>query len=625
MPIPEEYVRAGWSLCAIPRGQKGPTSPGWNLREHAIVSADRAARLTENVGLLHAYSGTCALDVDDLDGARVWLLERGVDLDKLLAAADAVQISSGRPGRAKLVYKLLIPLPSRKISLDKRTLLEFRCGTADGKSVQDVLPPSIHPETQKPYEWVTGIAAEWNDPPQIPAALLALWQSLVAPTQRELPASSQWPANIDEVERLLQNRDPDAPYDEWLEVGMALHHELGDEGLALWDDWSSKGAKYIGLEDLETHWRSFGHHPRPVTLASLRSEQVASADDFDVVTPTLADAKPAERFAFVPWPAFSAQADIDWHIDDILPQAEICMVYGESGSGKTFLVLDLVSAVARGVQWRARDSRPGQVCYVVAEGAVGFRKRIRALAHQVDAHQLSDMRLLVLGDAPNLFDRDQALAVAKAVNTAGGASIIVIDTLSAVAVGANENSGEDMNQIVAHCKGLHRATGALVILVHHSGKDTARGARGWSGIRAAADAEIEVSTIGETRIATVTKMKDGEDGQVLAFRLVPVIVGIDAKGKDITSCVVEHIEVPAAAKKEREPKAGLTRTVLGVIRDLCIADDTVPEETIYDVAVTRMAQPDGLRDRRRDNARRALQSLIDEGFVTKEGDNICAQ
>jgi len=51
--------------------------------------------------------------------------------------------------------------------------------------------------------------------------------------------------------------------------------------------------------------------------------------------------------------------------------------------------------------------------------------------------------------------------------------------------GGDENSGKDMGRVIAHCKAFHKATGALVLLIHHSGKDDTKGARGWSGTRGA--------------------------------------------------------------------------------------------------------------------------------------------
>src|SRR5690606_40250161 len=101
-----DYVRAGWALCDIPRGRKGPVTPGWQRREQAITTVEQAQKLVENIGLCHAWSGTCAVDIDHYEHAKRWLADRGVDLDALIAAPDSVRISSGRPGRGTLLYRL---------------------------------------------------------------------------------------------------------------------------------------------------------------------------------------------------------------------------------------------------------------------------------------------------------------------------------------------------------------------------------------------------------------------------------------------------------------------------------------------------------------------------------------
>lgn len=172
-----EYVGAGLALCPIVPGSKGPRLPGWQTRERAITSTKDAARL-KGAGLLHAWSRTCAIDVDDLHGASEWLSAHGVELAELLAAGDAVQIKSGRPNRAKLVYRLpkgLEPLPSKKIGGASGVLFELRCAAENGLSVQDVLPPSVHPDTGKPYTWAG--AGDWRHLPELPREVLALWQS----------------------------------------------------------------------------------------------------------------------------------------------------------------------------------------------------------------------------------------------------------------------------------------------------------------------------------------------------------------------------------------------------------------------------------------------------------------
>ena len=73
----------------------------------------------------------------------------------------------------------------------------------------------------------------------------------------------------------------------------------------------------------------------------------------------------------------------------------------------------------------------------------------------------------------------------------------------------------DLARALGHCRAVHRDTGAVVVIVRHLGKEGTRGARGWSGIKAAADVEITVERRGPVNRATVSKMKDGPDGTVL--------------------------------------------------------------------------------------------------------------
>ena len=97
------------ALVAIRLGQKGPVSAAWNKLENVITDPAAAASLRENVGLAHAYnpSGpTMAVDIDDMARAEPWLAARGININALLEAEDAVQIISGKAGRAKLLYRL---------------------------------------------------------------------------------------------------------------------------------------------------------------------------------------------------------------------------------------------------------------------------------------------------------------------------------------------------------------------------------------------------------------------------------------------------------------------------------------------------------------------------------------
>lgn len=332
-----------------------------------------------------------------------------------------------------------------------------------------------------------------------------------------------------------------------------------------------------------------------------------SQDFADLVTP---DGRP--RFTPIAAAAFAAGAPPAWVVRGVLPAAELAMVYGESGAGKSFLVLDVVMAVARGVPWRGLAVRQGPVIYVAAEGAGGFRKRLAAYA----AHSgidLATVPLCVVPECPSLLGED-GKALAQAIQGAGGAAVIVIDTLAQVSAGGNENSGEDMGKVLAHCKLLHRVTGALVVLVHHAGKDATKGARGWSGVRAAVDAEIEVSRGVACRTARVTKQKDADDSAVFNFNLCSVMVGADEDG-EISSCVVEHVDLPV---KVRKPAGPLQQRVLRQFHDLAF-EGQVSLAALVAAAVGAEPKPDG-HDRRRELVRRAIDKLNEGAFFRVDGD-----
>jgi hypothetical protein len=141
---------------------------------------------------------------------------------------------------------------------------------------------------------------------------------------------------------------------------------------------------------------------------------------------------------------------------------------------------------------------------------------------------------------------------------------ITLDTLSRVIAGGDENNSVDMGKLVHHFDAIRDATGAHIAVIHHTGKDKAKGARGHSLLRAATDTEIEI----DARTATVTKQRDMEGDVEVRFRLVPVRVGTDTRGKEVTSCWVDTGEDAVQAidvqpsRSELEALVGLAAGLL---------------------------------------------------------------
>lgn len=328
------------------------------------------------------------------------------------------------------------------------------------------------------------------------------------------------------------------------------------------------------------------------------------------------------RPVFRVWSAaeFSVTESLGWIVKGLLPRAELAVIYGESGSGKSFLMLDLVAAIASGREWQGRKVKRGRVVIVAAEGAGGFRKRLLAYAMETGI-SLDQIDIGVIAANPDLLGDDD-LSMAYAINASGGASVVVIDTLAASMPGGNENSGEDMGLVLAHCKRLHRETGALVVLIHHAGKDATRGARGWSGLKAAADVEVEITRSGDQRVARVSKLKDGEDGAEFAFKLLPVVLGIDEDGEPVTSCVV-RFDGSAKPREMREPRGQWEKAVLRHAKALLGKSALVTTKELIDATVEATpADPDSKRDRRKEYVWRALAALTNGGFLILKDDRI---
>jgi hypothetical protein len=334
-----------------------------------------------------------------------------------------------------------------------------------------------------------------------------------------------------------------------------------------------------------------------------------------------AAAKP-QRFQVLTAQQFAQGKPLTWLIKGVLPRAELGMVYGESTAGKTFAILDMVAHIALGRPWRGMRTTQVRVFWVAAEGVAGMRNRLRAIAQHLGV-ELSDLPIKFIADAPNLMDKADAVALAKAIVDAGGADIVVLDTFAQVMAGGNENSGEDVGKVLAHCRGINRATkGALVLPVHHSGKDTSKGARGWSGIRAAMDVELEVVRVEERRSISVTKIKDGPgEGKEYAFRLNTVVLGLDEDGDEITSCTVDHVDGGSSVRKVAKARLGqFEQAVVDAVEEMAgLSNEPAPLDEVIQLAISKVPYEGG-EDRRRDNVKRAANNLVDKkGLLVRDG------
>lgn len=230
-------------------------------------------------------------------------------------------------------------------------------------------------------------------------------------------------------------------------------------------------------------------------------------------------------------------------VEGLLTSGSMSVIYGPSNCGKTFFVMDLALHVAWGREWRGKTVDKGAVVYLSLEGAQGVQNRMDAFRLH---HKCHDLPFVAMPKPVNLLD-DKAdveaviqLVEYIAAKTGLPVRMVIVDTLSRAMAGGNENSSEDMTALIGNCDRIRHATDAHVCIIHHSGKDEAKGARGHSSLRAATDTEIEIKRDPEvTRsIVKVVKQRDLEALDPLAFTLQSVMLGTNRRGKPVTSCVV---------------------------------------------------------------------------------------
>ncbi len=222
-----------------------------------------------------------------------------------------------------------------------------------------------------------------------------------------------------------------------------------------------------------------------------------------------------------------------------LPKRGIATLFGPPGSGKTWLALDMAAHLAANQPWYSHRTQGGPVVYVAFEGVGGVRNRLVPLLRKV-----GPAPMYVLNGGLDLCDEEAVSILIKQIRTLGqeaGEAVqsVFIDTLARAIGGRDENSPEGMGAALKGASAIEKAINGLVLLVHHTGKDTSRGARGHSSLKGAVDAEISITRDGDIITAVAEKVRDGEDGAKFSYQLQQVALGLDSDGEHVTSCYIE--------------------------------------------------------------------------------------
>jgi AAA domain len=236
-------------------------------------------------------------------------------------------------------------------------------------------------------------------------------------------------------------------------------------------------------------------------------------------------------------------------IKDLLPRAALGCCYAQPGAGKTAILVDMVLHVAAGREYRGRRVERQPVVFIALEGHSGIHNRVIAGARHLG---IEDAPFGVIKAVESFRNPDTAArvaATAKAITeqyrTQGEAfdnPVVVIDTFqAALGTGGSDCRPEDVSELIENVKKLLIVPGITAIIIHHSGKDASRGARGWSGLLAALDFELEVDRDDDLRTLNITKMRDASDTQPgFCYGLQAMQLGENPYGEPVTAVYVEH-------------------------------------------------------------------------------------
>jgi hypothetical protein len=303
--------------------------------------------------------------------------------------------------------------------------------------------------------------------------------------------------------------------------------------------------------------------------------------------------------------ANATQLSIEPLIEDLLTAAAMSVVYGESNSGKSFWALYVAFCVATGRPWWGKPVAQGGVVYLAAEGGPGLYKRIAAMCQEMGVDDAPFWAAPWPIDLLRPADREMLAGLIRDMGVRP--KLIVVDTLSRALAGGDENSPTDMGNLVKNLDWLRDATGAHIMVIHHSGKDRAKGARGHSLLRAATDTEIEI----ERGKWTVMKQRD-VDGEMRGhFELRGVEVGTDAKGRRVTSAVVRMM-----SEFEAPPLTPAEQRWLAMFTDV-LGGDTENVYTVTQIRAKVAGKLSPATPPARQSLQETLQALAGKGYLQR--------
>ncbi len=264
----------------------------------------------------------------------------------------------------------------------------------------------------------------------------------------------------------------------------------------------------------------------------------------------------------------------EWIIDGLFEKDSTSILFGDPGTGKSFIALDIGASVASGTDFHTQGtSLQGPVIYVCGEGRNTIARRCRAWSIKNECN-LNNQPFFILNTPIQLLDDKSLIPLKQSlINIAdqeGDPILIIIDTWNRLS-GGDENSNSDAAKAIAALDKLRAPYGCSVLIVHHSGHSEKQRARGASALNGAVDNSFKVerkNTESEI-IMTNTKCKDGKPSKPMAFDLIDVDLGIkDEHGRSIESAALSMVDYVKPEKAQNHIFRGKVQQSLDILKTL---------------------------------------------------------
>jgi hypothetical protein len=317
------------------------------------------------------------------------------------------------------------------------------------------------------------------------------------------------------------------------------------------------------------------------------------------------DVPAAKRVRFYTLDELADLPPPDWLIDNIITEGGLALLWAGSDSYKTFFAIDIGMCVATGHPWHGHQVKAGLVLYVAAEDESGVKMRMLGW-RATRGKELPPAKLLIHRDGVTLTGDDGEELIQAAAALPEKPKLIIIDTLARTFGAGNENQTQDMNAYVLVADRLRAATGATVLIIHHTGRNTDR-ERGNLALRGACNTIITVQRDGD-RLTLVNQPPKGKQKNAEPFADIPLRmqkVSFGYRGTEQTTLIVmpDDEPRPGPAKSEEPTFGKVEQQILKAINE---ADEPL--------GLTRLQL---ITHAKKNSLLKALGSLVDKEALEK--------